>query len=408
MALALRRQLTRTGEVTAMRYLFTTIPGASHMLPLVPLAHAALAAGHDVLVAANGSARTTAATAGLHTVATDDGRSVRPYDDLVRRFTETDVSWNLTPGEVIEHVAGVFAEVAGGMADGLVDIARTWKADAVVYCPPAVAGLLAARAAGIPAVLHGIGTRRPTFRPALNRLAPVAERLGAPAPAEAEVEIDLSPPSLETIHQDSPHQGGARHTLPMRYAPYTGGAELPDWALRRGEKPRIAVTLGSLRVFYSDGAHLRDILKGTEELDVEVVLTTSGAELTALPSPLPGHVRTVDWMPLRALLATCDAIVHHGGMGTMYAAFDAGVPQLGVPMAHDDGWANAQVLVARGAGLMLEGRKATGGDIAAALRDLLGEPGYRGASQEVAAEMRAMPTPADVVRELPGLLGAAS
>ncbi|MER5938941.1 MULTISPECIES: nucleotide disphospho-sugar-binding domain-containing protein [unclassified Streptomyces] len=391
-----------------MRYLFTTIPGASHMLPLVPLAHAALAAGHDVLVAANGSARTTAASAGLHTVATDDGRSVRPYDDLVRRFTETDVSWNLTPGEVIEHVAGVFAEVAGGMADGLVDIARTWKADAVVYCPPAVAGLLAARAVGIPAVLHGIGTRRPTFRPALNRLAPVAERFGVTDPAEAEVEIDLSPPSLETIHQDAPHQGGAAHTLPMRYAPYTGGAELPDWALRRGDRPRIAVTLGSLRVFYSDGAHLRDILKGTEELDVEVVLTTSGAELTALPSPLPGHVRTVDWMPLRALLATCDAIVHHGGMGTMYAAFDAAVPQLGVPMAHDDGWANAQVPVARGAGLMLEGRKATGTDIADALRELLGEPRYRRASEEVAAEMRAMPTPADVMRRLPEWLGAAS
>ncbi|TXS52193.1 DUF1205 domain-containing protein [Streptomyces sp. uw30] len=391
-----------------MRYLFTTIPGASHMLPLVPLAHAALAAGHDVLVAANGSARTTAASAGLHTAATDDGRSVRPYDDLVRRFTETDVSWNLTPGEVIEHVAGVFAEVAGGMADGLVDIARTWKADAVVYCPPAVAGLLAARAVGIPAVLHGIGTRRPTFRPALNRLAPVAERFGVRDPAEAEVEIDLSPRSLETIHQDAPHQGGAGHTLPMRYAPYTGGAELPDWALRRGDRPRIAVTLGSLRVFYSDGAHLRDILKGTEELDVEVVLTTSGAELTALPSPLPGHVRTVDWMPLRALLATCDAIVHHGGMGTMYAAFDAAVPQLGVPMAHDDGWANAQVPVARGAGLMLEGRKATGTDIADALRELLGEPRYRRASEEVAAEMRAMPTPADVMRLLPELLGAAS
>jgi glycosyltransferase len=391
-----------------MRYLFTTIPGVSHMLPLVPLAHAASAAGHDVLVAATGSARTTAASAGLHTVATDDGRSVRPYDDLVRRFTETDVSWSLTPGEVIEHVAGVFADVAEGMVDGLIDVARTWNADAVVYPPPAVAGLLAARAAGIPAVLHGIGTRRPTFRPALDRLTPVAERLGVAAPAEAEVEIDLSPASLETIHQDAPQQGGAGHTLPMRYAPYTGGAELPDWALRRGEKPRIAVTLGSMRVFYSNGEGLRDILKGTEELEVEVVLTTGGAELAALPSPLPGHVRTVDWMPLRALLATCDAIVHHGGMGTIYAAFDAGVPQLGVPMAHDDGWANAQVPVARGAGLMLEGRTATGADIAAAVRELLGEPRYRLASREVAAEMRAMPTPAEVVGRLSGLLGTAS
>jgi glycosyltransferase len=95
-------------------------------------------------------------------------------------------------------------------------------------------------------------------------------------------------------------------------------------------------------------------------------------------------------------------------MGTIYAAFDAGVPQLGVPMAHDDGWANAQVPVARGAGLMLEGRTATGADIAAAVRELLGEPRYRLASREVAAEMRAMPTPAEVVGRLSGLLGTAS
>jgi hypothetical protein len=55
--------------------------------------------------------------------------------------------------------------VAEGMIDGLVDAARTWGADAVVYPPPAVAGLVAARAIGVPAVLHGIGTRRPTSAP---------------------------------------------------------------------------------------------------------------------------------------------------------------------------------------------------------------------------------------------------
>ncbi|MFD3515332.1 nucleotide disphospho-sugar-binding domain-containing protein [Streptomyces sp. NPDC058657] len=389
-----------------MRLLFTTVPGPSHMLPMVPLAQAALAAGHDVLVAASGPALTTAVAAGLHAVATDDGASAEPYEDMVRRFTETDVSWQLRPDEVIAHVAQVFAEVGARMADGLLDTAAAWGADAVVYTPPAVAGLLAARAAGIPAVLHGIGTRRPTFRPALQHLAPVAERLGVAELPEAEVELDLNPASLVPVLQDGPLRSAAAHVLPMRYAPHTGGAVLPDWVLRRADRPRVAVTLGSLRTFYGDGTRLLEIIEGLAKLDLEVVLTANGADLSALPDPLPGHVRVVDWMPLRALLATCDAIVHHGGMGTMYASFDAGVPQLAVPMAHDDGHAAAQVLAARGAGLMLEGRGATGADIASALSRLLDEPGFRSAGRDVAAEMRAMPTPADTVAALPALLGS--
>lgn len=47
------------------------------------------------------------------------------------------MSWHLSPGEVIEHVAGVFAEVASGMADGLVEVAKTWNPDAVVQPLPA-------------------------------------------------------------------------------------------------------------------------------------------------------------------------------------------------------------------------------------------------------------------------------
>ncbi|MFJ9568729.1 glycosyltransferase [Streptomyces bacillaris] len=390
-----------------MRLLFTTLPGPSHMLPMVPLAQAALAAGHDVLVAASGPALTTAAAAGLHAVGTDDGASAEPYEDLVRRFTETDVSWQLRPDEVIAHVARVFAEVAARMVDGLVDTATTWGADAVVHTPPAVAGLLCARAVGVPAVLHGIGTRRPTFRPALQHLAPVTERLGVAEVPEAEVELDLNPASLVPVLQDGPLRSAAAHVLPMRYAPYTGGAVLPGWALRRGERPRVAVTLGSLRTFYGDGTRLLEIIEGIAKLDLEVVLTTNGADLSALPDPLPGQVRLVDWIPLRALLTTCDAIVHHGGMGTMYASYDAGVPQLAVPMAHDDGHAAAQVLAARGAGLMLEGPAATGTEIASALGRLLDEPGFRSAGREVSAEIRAMPTPADAVATLPALLGGA-
>jgi len=387
-----------------MRYLFTTIPGASHLLPMVPLAHAAQAAGHEVLVATSGPALRFAAEAGLHAVAVDDGEAVKPYEELGRTITAVAMG-TAPPGtafsdaEFIAHVGTVFGRVGELMIDGLVDAAKGWGAQALVYPAPHVAGLLTARAVGIPAVLHGIGTPRPTFRPALDHLAPVARRLGVVEVREADVEIDLSPPSLPRITQDAPQRGVGTPTLAMRYCPYNGGAELPRWALQRGPRPRVVATLGSIPAIYGDGEVLGEIVRGTADLGVELVLTTGGARLPALSGPLPGHVTLVDWVPLRALLQTCDAVVHHGGMGTMYAAFDAGVPQLSLTLP-DDSLANARIAAGRGAGAMLEMSAVTATTIAAAVEDLLGRPSYRRASREVAAEMRAMPTPAAVIGEL--------
>jgi glycosyltransferase len=382
-----------------MRYLFTTIPGPSHMLPLVPLAHAARAAGHDVLVATSGPALRLASAAGLPSVAVDDGEAVRPYEKLRRRATEISVLAERSDAEFGSFVASVFGEVGTLMADGLVDAAKRWGADVVVYPPPHVAGLLAARAIGVPAVLHGLGTPRATFGPALAHLAPVTRRMGVAELREADVELNLSPPSLETPHP----RASADHRLDLRYCPYNGGAELPGWVLQRGSRPRVVATLGSLPELYGQGALLREIVLGTEDLEIDLILTTAGTELSALPSPLPKRVTCVDWVPMRALLDTCDAVLHHGGLGTMYAALDAEVPQLSAPMPHDS-VVNAQIAAARGVGSILEMSAITAATVAPAVRDLLANPTYRQASREVAAEIRAMPAPGVVIDQLTELV----
>jgi glycosyltransferase len=384
-----------------MRYLFTTIPGASHMLPMVPLAHAALAAGHDVLVATSGPALRVAVEAGLPAAAVDNGDAARPYEELGHRITavamgRAEAEAPFSDTEFIAYVGSVFGRVGALMVDGLLDVATKWDAGAVVYCAPHVAGLVTARALRVPAVLHGIGTPRPTFVPALRHLDPAVRRLGLTEVRDADVELDLSPPSLEKITQDSPQRNDSMPTLAMRYTPYNGGAVLPPWALERSVRPRMVATLGSIPTIYGDGEILRELVLGTKDLDIELVLTTGGAEMPALPSPVPDHVRLVDWIPLRALLRTCDAIIHHGGMGTMYAAFDAGVPQLSLTLP-DDSLANARIATGRGTGTMLPMSDATAAAVGPAVRDLLADPAYRLASREVAAEMREMPAPGTVI-----------
>ncbi|WP_323139354.1 nucleotide disphospho-sugar-binding domain-containing protein [Streptomyces sp. NBC_01549] len=377
------------------------------MLPLVPLAHAALAAGHEVAVATSGPALRAATRAGLQAIATDDGDAVEPYEELVRTVTRTSVGMTSPGPKTAAYAGSVFGEVGARMVDGLVDAAREWRADAVLYPPNHVAGLVAARATGLPAVLHGIGTPRATFGPGLEYLAPVAKRLGAGEPREADVELDLSPASLEAARHSSPTarvlpRASVPLSLPMRYLPYNGGAELPLRFVKRGEKPRVVVTLGSLATLYGEGAMLRRIVDGAADLDIEVIVTTGGTELPALRH-LPDGVTPVDWLPLNAVLPTCDAVVHHGGMGSTYSAFAAGVPQLGIPLTGLESLSNAQMAVDSGAGLRLESphrAPLTPEAVSTALRELLDNPGYRKVSLEVADEMRDMPTPSTLIGRL--------
>jgi UDP:flavonoid glycosyltransferase YjiC (YdhE family) len=54
-----------------------------------------------------------------------------------------------------------------------------------------------------------------------------------------------------------------------------------------------------------------------------------------LPGVLPDGVRHFDYVPFSMLLPRSAALIHHGGIGTAAQAIAAGIPQLIVPMSHD-------------------------------------------------------------------------
>lgn len=392
-----------------MRYLFTSFPGASVTFPLIPLAQAAQAAGHDVLFASCGPGLPTATGAGLLAVAVDPDGDAQRANDRIQALTTASGS-----DAAFKDMTVLFGEVGTGMAEGLVDAGRTWGADAVVYTPGHVAGLFTARVLGVPAVLQGSGVPRPTFREGLEQMLPLARKMGVDELPEADLYIDVSPPSLTPVVDSLPKRGmtdpsddwgGSTPTLPMRFCSYAGGAELPAWALERGPRPRVLTTAGVVPdAFFGEGGLVREIIRGTEGLGVELVVTVADAERSALPSPLPEHVTLVDWVPLRALLATCDAIVHHGGMSTTYSSFAAAVPQLVVP-AIADAAVTTHMVVASGAGTTLELAATDATTVAAAVGDLLAEPRYREVGERLAAEMRTMPEPSTVIGQVTEAVG---
>jgi UDP:flavonoid glycosyltransferase YjiC (YdhE family) len=148
--------------------------------------------------------------------------------------------------------------------------------------------------------------------------------------------------------------------------------------LKAGDKP-VLLSPGTgnaqARDFFAAG------LAACEKLGKRALLGTRFPE--QLPQPLPAWARHFDYLPFSAVMPHTAAVVHHGGIGTMSQAFAAGVPQLIMPMGHDQ---PDNALRARRLGVAadLTVRRFTAKNVAVSLEQLLGDPKVPRACAEVA------------------------
>jgi UDP:flavonoid glycosyltransferase YjiC (YdhE family) len=137
------------------------------------------------------------------------------------------------------------------------------------------------------------------------------------------------------------------------------------------------------------------IIAAAPDVDAEFVLALGDrVDLDAL-GPLPSNVRAAGWIPLNSLLATSSLLIHHGGAGAAMTPLAMGVPQLVAPSGADR-HINAAAVQDRGVGLNVEEHELD----ARVINQLLGEDKFRTAAAEVAAEIAAMPSPAEVASRL--------
>ncbi|MFG2227271.1 nucleotide disphospho-sugar-binding domain-containing protein [Streptomyces sp. NPDC048644] len=371
-----------------MRVLFAGPPFFGLLYPMVPLAQALRSAGHDVLVATCGAAVGHTARAGLPAV--DCAPGIDP--DALYAQLEKDRRGKKppSPGEPGKPARGQgFSFFSDEMADRMTEIAGHWRPDLVVHTPNGVVGQLVAAKLGIPSVLHAVGFGHTSAHVGMmnNALADAYDRHGLKGPNPVAAWLDVTPPGMSrTTEPDRWFQ---------RYVPYNGGAELPGWLYAPTARPRIAVTLGTVRPVVDGVSPVQWVVDAARATDAEFVLALGGADLSGL-GPLPGNIRPVDWVPLNALLAASDAVIHHGGAGTTLTALDSGLPQIVLGEGADRP-ANAAAVRDRGCGLVPEGT----GDLTPALVErLLTDDGLRTEARAAAAEMAAMPSPADLVPRL--------
>ncbi|MFI1169764.1 nucleotide disphospho-sugar-binding domain-containing protein [Streptomyces sp. NPDC020801] len=380
-----------------MRALFVPSPGLSHHFPTVPLAHALLAAGHEVRYATGGDVHAVS-EAGLC------GVDVTPGVDYAKVFIpqDSEVSDPMHADDLgSDFLARMFARVSAVAVDGVLDVARSWSPDLVVTTPTQGAGPLTAAALGVPCVELPLGPA--DGEPALARqvrdaMTAAYERHGITGEPATSVRISPIPPSIDRLLFGDGRPGD---DWPMRYVPYNGGAIVPEWICRPAERARIAVTLGAIDAKWGGIARLAPLLSQAGGLDAEFVLTLGGGDVSLL-GELPANVRVVEWVPLAVLLETCSGIIHHGGTGTMMTALALGVPQCALPQGSFQNIA-CDALTLRGIGFAADGADAA--SCGQACRRLLEDQELRKAALGVRDELLSMPAAADLVPRLVKLVG---
>ncbi|MFI9388424.1 nucleotide disphospho-sugar-binding domain-containing protein [Kutzneria sp. NPDC052558] len=384
-----------------MRVLFTSWAGATHYFPQVPLGWALQAAGHEVRVASQPALAPVITQSGLTAVPV--GRDV-DYAELVKEkvgdlpIVRAAPNWRDRHRGKTAQAHAVFAALADAMVDEMLEFARWWRPDLVVFDPTTYAGPLVAAALGVPAVRNLWGPdlmyRFDGF--AGEALRPLAQRLGLDGvDTLGAMTVDPCPPRVQ-IATDYWRQG-------MRYVPYNGPGVMPRWLLAEPPtRPRVCVSWGTVLGGLGQNVFLAPrVVRAIADLDIEVVLAISPAHRELL-GELPPQVRVVESLPFHMLLPTCDLMISQGGGGTILTSLLNEVPMLVIPQLPDHAF-HAKCLVDSGAGASILEEDATAERIVEQVRAMLGESPHRAAARRLRADILAQPSPIEVVDVLTAL-----
>jgi UDP:flavonoid glycosyltransferase YjiC (YdhE family) len=425
-----------------MRVLFTTFAWPSHYHPMVPLAWALRATGHEVRMASQPALLPAMRESGLpSTVVGRDVDLTRPYrgqqsrSGNATRSSRVDTFFGHLVGDLelarqahapatvealreearsMFHAVSasraadrspgfaLYAEVAAAMVDDLLRLVRSWRPDLIVFDHMTYAGPMVSAVTGIPAVRHLFDPDITYFIPVTSELegwAALLDRLGLDRVDQLGVAtLDRCPPDLQFPQSVAPAQ-----RVPIQHIPYHGLAEVPRWLSDPPARPRICVSWGTTNDrMLGEAPFPADVLYGcvklADERRAELVLTLTAGQRHLLPD-LPPHVLVVESVPHDALLASCEAIIHQGGGGTMLTAARHGLPQLILPRLVNQP-VNACRLVATGAGRTLPAVSLSTSDLLTAGHELLDDPAYRIAARRLRENILRQPVPTDAVPAL--------
>lgn len=365
-----------------LRLLFTYAGGEGHLQPLLPLACAAAAAGHDVAVSGAAALAPVVRAAGLRHL--PSGPDVAPKRVPLRAA-------DMERERRVLHDSFAGAGARERVRD-LVAICGSRRPDVIVrdetdFGAAVVAELVNVRPASVVVLAAGSFSTPELVAEPLNRLR--AEHGLAPDPDMEMLTrgLVLSPFPPSFRDPADPLPAGARTFRMSDTAPAVGGAG-----------SLVYVTLGT--IFNTEsGDVFKRALDGVSRLPLDVVATVGRTMDPAELGPQRGNVRVERYVPQAELLPHCAAVVSHAGSGSVLGALEHGVPLVCVPIGADQPL-NAARCTALGVGLALDAIAFTPDDARRAVSEVVGGARYREAAARLRAEIAAQPP----ARELVALL----
>jgi UDP:flavonoid glycosyltransferase YjiC (YdhE family) len=387
-----------------VRALFSLLPARGSLQPLLPVAHAMRARGHQVALCSAPRLRTEVEAHGL-------------------AFLPAGLDWHVSDPDYIEvlcRAAGglTFPPLAGEqrfawvtanlfigaaarrMLPDLIGVARQWSADLIVRESLEFAGCTAAEALGLPhaSVAAAADSALDRRRELAGPLAGLRRQAGLPADPGGDMafrylHLCFTPPGF-----DGP---GARFPPTARFFAHhstpTPGEGLPPWLDHLADRPIVLVSMGT--VFHRTPGLQETILAAVRDEPVNLLIALGFDQDPARLGPLPPHVRVEPALPQVALLPRCALLVSHGGFNSVKEALAEGVPLVLVPIAGDQPYC-ASRCQALGAGRVVGPTERNAAVIRAAVRTVLGEPSYRHRARHMRDEIRALPPAAAAVTAL--------
>jgi MGT family glycosyltransferase len=184
-----------------------------------------------------------------------------------------------------------------------------------------------------------------------------------------------------TLLADTPEFGPVAAAPPsVRYVgPITWRADLskPAWISKVDRaRPTLYFTLGST----GDAQFFEEAIRVFGGTRYQLLITTGG--ISADLGAVPDNIFIAQYAPGDALMRISDAVISHGGNGTIYQALESGVPIIGFPFIFDQE-INMQRVEALGAGVSLWRSQYSAGSLKRAVERVLSQARFRERAREL-------------------------
>jgi len=365
-----------------MRILFTANPSVGHILPMMPIADAARAAGHETALVTSGELASLVAPMRVLPAGP-------PQEITIEETVARTGSHPAQPGPgAVELFAGVRVDLS---FDEALRQAKAFDPELIVCEQMDFVGPLVAACLGVPWAAHAIsgGLPEPLWAALQARLARQYESRSLGATPRIAL-IDPYPDALR-----SPTEQPAEDRITIRPVVNEHGPARTAVPISDDERPCALVTVGTT---VDDSAALSTLASSVAAAGFTAIVTAEAEYLSAdIDRP---RVRPVGFVPLAKLLPQVDLVVTAGGTGTVLAALSHGLPMVVRPFIADQPW-NAARLADMGAGIVIDDVTEAG----AAARRIIENPKYQEAANGVATELASMNSPDSVLRQLISLKG---